>query len=184
VRRLIGAKQARKGYNLNVNTVASRAAALALLFLGALVATGRPAAARHEPANAPVPVPTETPIYFPMTPPTTTPATMTAAVPQQALMASSFCQNDRFLAQRAVPQPQEFNVAVCGLVYAVSPGKFEIAIDGSQPIPVSGKDAGSVQVGESVFVVGSYRNTAKSIESIDATGGVSPLPAVSAPTSS
>jgi hypothetical protein len=167
-----------------VKTVAPRAATLVLLFLAAVVVAAGPAAARA-PSNQPPPMPTETPIYFPMTPPTPLPAGLASAAAQPALMASSVCQNDRFLAERTVPMPQRFDVSVCGLVWAVAPGQFQLAIDGTRPIPVSGKDAGSVQPGEMVFVVGTYENTPKSVETIDATGGVSPLlPLNAAPTSS
>lgn len=164
-----------------MNTVATRAASLALLSFVALAATVGPAAARRE--NAPVPAPTATPIYFPMTTPTVTPATG-AAIAQVGLTASSVCQNDQFLAQRAVPAPQRFDVSVCGWVSAVNPGDLLLAIDGTRPIHVSGKDVATVQVGESVLVVGRYSNSAKSVEHIDATGGVSPLPAATTPTSS
>jgi hypothetical protein len=167
-----------------VNTVATRAASLALLSLVALAATVGPAAARRE--NVPAPEPTATPIYFPMTPPTSPPGYTPTGVATMgpSLMASSVCQNDRFLAQRTVPEPQHFDVSVCGLVYAVSPGGFQIAIDGTQPIPVSGRNASGVQPGESVLVVGRYRSTPSSAEEIDATGGVSPLLPAASPTSS
>jgi hypothetical protein len=163
-----------------VNTVATRAASLALLSLVALAATVGPAAARRE--NAPVPEPTATPIYAPMTTPTLTPATG-VAMAQPGLTASSVCQNDRFLAQRAVPVPQRFDVSVCGWVYAVNPGDVVLAIDGTRPIRVTGKDVATVHVGDSVLVVGTYSNSAKSVEHINATGGVSPLPAATTPTS-
>jgi hypothetical protein len=158
-----------------VNTAATRAASLAVLLFGAFVVTAGPAAARRSPADVQPPEPTATPIYFPLAAPTGTLAG-TVAYAQTTLMASSFCQNDRFLSQRQVPWAQKLDVSVCGLVYATYPGGFRIAIDGTQPIAVSGKDAASVQQGESVLVVGQYRNTDKSVESIEA-AGVSPLPA-------